>query len=320
MSIRDAPSVRRTPPRRARSGSRSSRPIRSDRRSTSRSTRPSLELRTVAAAASHAACWLRRLVRRGWIALAAVVVAELVALDRSPGSSRSKSAPLVGAAIPVVGPARLARRRDPGTTRDRRDGAGRRCRGGGSAIACRAHSSSRSRSRPRRGRPPTVQTTRSPPTRSRRACSTTRPRPTASSAASGATPSRPLRTVRPTLFRATVLAPTGRRGRRGRPAAGPGRCSSRTRRTPSSRRSAQVREAADRQADRHRRDRRRTSRPRAPTRTTRGRGSPQELRELARQLRERPNDLDVNLARLGRDRGRRPRAARPGERAAGRRR
>ena len=73
--------------------------------------------------------WLRRLVRRAWIALAAVVVAELV-LWTIARFVPLPSAPLIGAAIPVVGLLGWLIAGRPRATAHRRDGAGRRCRGG----------------------------------------------------------------------------------------------------------------------------------------------------------------------------------------------
>ena len=60
----------------------------------------------------------------------------------------------------------------------------------------------------------------------------------------------------------------------------------------------QVQEAANRQAERLD-DLAEELERRARTPTIRGRSSPQELRDLARQLRDQPDQLDVNLARLG---------------------
>ena len=62
--------------------------------------------------------WMRRLVRRGWIALAAVLVAEL-ALWTIARFAPIEAVPMLGAAIPLVGLLGWLDRRGPRSTATR---------------------------------------------------------------------------------------------------------------------------------------------------------------------------------------------------------
>ena len=221
-------------------------------------------------------------------------------------------AAVVGVAIPVVGAARPARRRRPRAAVARRDRPRRRRRG-----AARRPRLERPRARrrvPGVGRPGEPRRRR-PRTRERPARRRRRDRPR-SSAASARDALAALRAdaARP-VPAALLAAPAGGR-RSSRPLLlVPGRRSSRTRRTRSSPSSAQVREAADRQAERldelaeeleAKGERRR--RPADAARPGAARPGPPAARPPGRARREpRP---------ARRHRERRPRPDRPGERAA----
>ena len=233
--------------------------------------------------------WMRRLVRRGWIVLAAVMVAEVL-LWTVARFVPLERAVMLGAAIPLVGllgwlVAGVRARPRVGETAlavDAEGALGDRVSSAlelavafpGSAGPAAARSgpgrdrAGRRGRRDRQIRPPA--TARCPPLDRHDA-------------------GRPVQTA--------LLAPTGH----GRAAGGP---------------PAGARHAAPEPAGR--RDRAATTGPRGSRTTSRedrsGRRRPadkggdaqdprtrlaQELRDLARQLRERPDDLDANLARLG---------------------
>ena len=235
--------------------------------------------------------WVRRLVRRGWIALAAVVVAELVLWTVArfmPARARAGAR----RGDPARRAPRLADRRRAGPATHRRDGAGRRR--GRRARRPGLERARTGRRVPGLGRPaPTTgddapdgrgaldeaaETDRFVRRQRRDAVALDRAWHRGPVPAALLAPARDGRARRGCSLLVPVILPEPA-GRRDRPAAaGP-----RGGRPPG-------------RGDRPRRRRARDKGAGADDPRTR---LAQELRDLARQLRERPDDLDANLARLG---------------------
>ena len=256
--------------------------------------------------------WARRIVRRAWLVAGAVLVAEvaLFAIGRIVPievlSALALAIPIVGLVI-LVGLAAAARPRIGETAL---------------AVDAEGHLGDRVSSAlelavafpdyagPRVDESPAL----SADDGGRRDA----PRPSGSSGASGATRASSLRIAPPGLFRPRFSR---------RPAAValvaslllvPVRRCCRTRRTPSiAQQPAGPRRGRTQQAERIDEHRARTSRRRAQDPNDPRTRLAQELRDLARQLRDRPGRPRRQPRPARRDRDRRPRAARPGERAAG---
>ena len=229
---------------------------------------------------------------------------------RSPASSRSSGRRSIGVAIPVVGTARLARRRHPRPTEPRRDGAGGRRRGaprrpgveragaGGRLPGIRRPGRG---ARRRRGAGPARRGGRDgplrPPPAARRPRRRCAPLP-----ASLFAPRFSRRPAAAALVAALLLVPVlvhpEPAGRGHRPATVDPR----------------GRRATGRQAGSRRRGSRGEGQGR---RTIRGRGSPRNCATWPASSASDPTDLDVTLAQARRDRSRRPCPGRPGQRAAG---
>ncbi len=260
--------------------------------------------------------WLRRIVRRTWIALAVLLRSPSWPSGPSPGSSRSRSRRCVAALIPLARRRRLARRRSSasrpslGETALAVDAEGRLGDRVSSALELAV-------AFPASAGPLGAAAGDGPDARRGHARSTRPPRPTASSAASDAMP----------WSRCGPSRPCSRHAGRGTP--------------PSSlvvaslalvpvlalpnpqdaviAQQREIRDEAAHQAERLEALAHDLESKGADAQDPRTRLA-QELRDLARQLRERPGELDTNLAQDRHGRGRGACADRPRRPSSGRRR
>ena len=234
--------------------------------------------------------WFRRIIRRAWL-VAAGIAAGVLVVAVSSGSSRSR---------PRCSTRPPSRSSDCLRCSSRRSGSGRRSARRRSpstprvapVTGSRARLRSRRRCR-RRPHPARPTTRRSMP--AARTSTSSRPR-AASCAGNAATPPTRWPRSEPDLFRPR-FSPRPAVVARSPPSSSCPPCCCPTRRTSSSSATPRsgprpsVRRSASRTS-------RRISKARASTRPTPVRRSPRP-RELAQRLRERPGDLDLNLARVG---------------------